>query len=159
MTYLVPPGHPVTTYANAGSTTQSAPPPQVVTQAVFEIAEPPVEYEVVHQLLDYAPGSWAQAPENEVDTFITVVQGELVARDEAGAETVYAPGATRTEEQGVAVERGSTGGEVVRIVTTTLVPAVDETLWSRFGQIGTITMVACVGLVAGGFMLRRRRVA
>jgi quercetin dioxygenase-like cupin family protein len=158
VTYLVPSGHPVTTYANAGSTTQSTPPPQVVTQAVFEIAEPPVEYEVVHQLLDYAPGSWALAPENEGDTFITVVQGELVARDEAGAETVYAPGATRTEEQGVAVERGSTGGEVVRIVTTTLVPAVDETLWSRFGQIGTITMAACVGLVAGGFMLRRRRV-
>lgn len=159
VTYLVPAGHPVTTYVNAGSATQSAPPPQVVTQALFEVAEPPADYEVVHQVLDYAPDTWALPAENDGDTFITVVQGELTARDEDDSETVYAPGSTRVEALAISYERGNTGDEAVRIVTTTLVPVEDATLWGRFGQIGTIAMVACVGLVAGGFMLRRRRVA
>jgi quercetin dioxygenase-like cupin family protein len=159
VTYLVPVGHPVTTYMNAGSSTPSAPPPRVVTQSLFEIAEPPADYEVVHQVLDYAPDTWATPADNDGDTFIPVVQGELTARDEGDIETAYATGSTRVEAPDVSYERGNAGDEIARIVTTTLVPVEDEALWSRFGQIGTLAMAACVGLVAGGFMLRRRRVA
>ena len=159
VTYLVPAGHQMTTYVNASSGAQTAPPPQVVTQAMFEIPEPPSDYEVVHEVLDYSSNTWTTSENSAGQTYLTVVQGELAARNEDGGETAYVAGETRTEEQGVTVERGNSGSEPARIVATTLAALDDEATPSRTGLIGLIAAAASVGLVAGGVLLRRKRTA
>lgn len=158
VTYLVPAGHPVTTYITSGASAPAAPGPQVVTQTMFEIPDSPDDYEIVHHVIDYAPGAWSGDIDNAGATFITVVHGELDVRDPDGEDGAYAAGDTRIEAVGGPYERGNDGAETARIVATTIVPLEDDAMWGRFGQLGMIAGAACIGLIVGGFVLRRRRV-
>lgn len=158
VTYIVPPGHDVTTYINSG-TAQQAPGPEIISQAMFTVEESPDEYEVVHHLLDFAPRAWSAAEEDSGRTLITVVEGQLTARDADGVETVYEAGDTRIEDPGIEHELGNAGDSPTRIVSTEF-PAVGDggSSWG-WSQIGIIVASCCVGGAAGGFLVRRRRKA
>jgi len=155
VTYLVPEGHDVTTYAATGST-RSGPAPQPVTQSVFPVVDPLEEYEIVHHVLNLDAGQWVSIHDERGRTYVTVVRGTMTAEDTDGNQSTYAAGDTLSASEGPGPRFGNTGSEPLLIAATQLVPEGSESLWQRSREISVIILAGALGLAGGAILLRRR---
>lgn len=98
---------------------QDLPPgPQVPHKHTFEDAH---RFRVVQLVLDFAPGAWTPPHSHGGQGYVTVLEGEMVVREE-GSETRYATGETWVEHPGHFAEVGNAGDAPARILATFLLP-------------------------------------
>ena len=97
-------------------------PPGPTTRAQFRAPGVPLDgpYEVVHLVLDFAPGAWTPLHTHGGQGIVTVLEGTMTRRAE-GAETVYRPGEGWVEP-GVAHQAGNAGTGPASVMVTFLLP-------------------------------------
>lgn len=117
---LLPTGAALTTIQQSGS---QQPPPGATTvyQYKSEVVKPTGPFEVIHQVLDFAPGAFTPLHYHGGQDFVTVVAGEQIVRQD-GAERRLKAGETWTEAIGQHTVAGNPGPENLNVVATFLLP-------------------------------------
>jgi quercetin dioxygenase-like cupin family protein len=101
---------------------QPAPPgPTTVSEDRFPAADVPGPIEVVHVVLDFAPGAGVPAHTHGGQVFITVVEGALTL-SEGGSEKAYRAGETTVEEPGHFYTATNAGSGNTRLFATYVLP-------------------------------------
>jgi quercetin dioxygenase-like cupin family protein len=121
-TFLLPKGALLTTVHEAGSSENLPPGPTTVYRSVFENVGLPAAFDVVHLVLDFAPGAWTPLHTHGGEGFVTVLEGAMAVRVEGGAETAYQAGEAWLERPGEFAEVGNAGAEAASIAVTFLLP-------------------------------------
>ncbi len=119
VTFLLPQGAPLTTVQGVGT---GAAPPGSTTRAQFRTAGAPIagRFEVVHLVLDFAPGAWTPPHTHGGQGIVTVLGGTMTRRAE-GVETVYRPGESWIEP-GSVHEAGNATADPAAVMVTFLLP-------------------------------------
>jgi len=105
--------------AASGALAQQPPGPHFRYVRMFPVSAPPAQYEVVHLILDFAPGAWTPEHFHGGDAFVTVLEGE-VTRREGDKEDAYGPGETFREAAGVHHAAGNEGTANARVMASIL---------------------------------------
>jgi LPXTG-motif cell wall-anchored protein len=100
---------------------QSPPPPTTAFKTTFPVADPPQEFQLVQQALDFPPGAWTPAHSHGGLVFVTVAEGQVTQFSD-GKETTYKPGDTWTETPGHVHQAGNTTSAPSRTLVTFLLP-------------------------------------
>ena len=97
-------------------------PPGATTRHQFRAPGVPINgpYEVVHLVLDFAPGAWTPLHTHGGQGIVTVVAGTMTRRAE-GAETVYRAGEGWVEP-GVPHQAGNATADPATVMVTFLLP-------------------------------------
>jgi quercetin dioxygenase-like cupin family protein len=170
VTALLPKGAALTTVQQ--TTSQQPPPgPTTVYQYRAQVVRPAPQFDVVHQVLDFAPGAYTPAHYHGGQGFVTVVEGEQSV-SQKGTEQRLKAGETWVEDIGVVAVAGNPGPAKVTVVATFLLPigaqlttlaqtAAPATLpqtGAGTGQhtLGWLLVGGGGGLIAWGRWMRRR---
>jgi len=101
---------------------QDLPPgPTVKVRSNLEAANLPVQFDAIQMVLDFAPGAWTPLHSHGGEVFVTVLEGEMTVRDQAG-ERVYKPGDTWIEHPGDVHQAGNVGDVKASVFVTFLLP-------------------------------------
>lgn len=101
---------------------QDLPPgPTVRYRSNFEAASLPAQFDAIQMVLDFAPGAWTPLHSHGAEVFITILEGEMTVRDQAG-ERVYRPGDTWIEHPGDVHQAGNVGDVKASVLVTFLLP-------------------------------------
>lgn len=101
---------------------QDLPPgPTVRYRSNFEAASLPAQFDAIQMVLDFAPGAWTPLHSHGAEVFITVLEGEMTVRDQAG-DRVYRPGDTWIEHPGDVHQAGNVGDVKASVFVTFLLP-------------------------------------
>jgi quercetin dioxygenase-like cupin family protein len=111
-TFLLPRGAALTAVAHAGETGQTPPGPIVVHRSTFRDASAVGEFDVVHLVLEFAPGAWTPLHSHGGEAFVTVLEGALTLRGEDGDDTTYVAGEGWLEVPGEYAAVGNDGAAV-----------------------------------------------
>jgi quercetin dioxygenase-like cupin family protein len=104
-----------------GALGQSPPEPTMTLKSTFPVADPPQEFQVVQQVLDFPPGAWTPAHSHGGLVFVTIAHGQVTQFSD-GKETTYKTGDTWTEVPGHAHQAGNTTSTPSRTLVTFLLP-------------------------------------
>ena len=106
---------------------QSPPGPTTALKVTFPVADPPQQFQLVQQVLDFAPGAWTPAHSHGGLVFVTVAQGTVTQLSD-GKETTFKTGDTWTETPGHVHQAGNaTSGPSRTLVTFLLSPGAVQT--------------------------------
>ncbi len=97
------------------------PNPTTVSKSTFPVANPPAQFDLVQEVIDFAPGAWTPVHTHGGQGFVTVVQGELTLLKN-GTEQKYSAGQSWVEIPGNEYQGGNTGTVMVRTLVTFLLP-------------------------------------
>ena len=113
---------PLTAVAHGAYGAHGQVPPGPTTRHQFRAEGIPVQgpFEIVHLVLDFAPGAWTPPHTHGGQGVVTVLEGTMTRRAE-GIETVYRPGESWIEP-GVAHEAGNATTERAAVMVTFLLP-------------------------------------
>ncbi len=101
---------------------QDLPPgPTVKYRSNFQAANLPAQFDTIQMVLDFAPGAWTPLHSHGGEVFVTILEGEMTVRDQAG-ERVYRPGDTWIEHPGDVHEAGNAGDVKASVFVTFLLP-------------------------------------
>lgn len=172
VTALLPKGAALTTVAQ--TTSQQAPPgPTTVYQYRTEAVPPSSQFDLIHQVLDFAPGAYTPAHYHGGQTFVTVVEGEQIVRQN-GTERRLKAGESWGEAIGQVGVAGNPGPAKLSVVATILLPkgaqlttvveagAAAPTTLPQTGEGAARAMQAWLlvlgggGVIASGWWMRRR---
>ncbi len=119
VTFLLPLGASLTT-VEGGGTQQGPPGPTTRTQ--FRTAGMPIAgpFELVHLVLDFAPGAWTPPHTHGGQGVVTVLEGTMTRRVEGG-EQEFRPGGSWIEP-GVVHQAGNTTADPATVMVTFLLP-------------------------------------
>lgn len=99
---------------------QETPPgPGVVHRGTFENAH---QVDLVQLVFNFAPGSWTPLHTHGGQGYVTVLEGEMIVREEDGTETSYAAGESWREHPGHFAEVGNAADTDAQILVTFLLP-------------------------------------
>jgi quercetin dioxygenase-like cupin family protein len=96
--------------------------PTTRAQNTFEVANPPAQFDVVQDILDFAPRAWTPALIHGGPGFITVIDGEITFRTPDGQTTVKT-GEGLADRPGQVHQAGNVGSEPARTFVTLLLPS------------------------------------
>jgi quercetin dioxygenase-like cupin family protein len=176
-TVLLPKGAQLTTVSGEQGGQDLPPGPQVVYRATMEVSNPPAAFDTINLVLDFAPGASTPLHSHGGQGIVTVLEGELVHRPEGGEERRLRPGESFPETPGHPHIAANDSGANARVLFTALLPkgaqlttvqstpqslappaalpktgehpAASEHLW--------VAVLASAGLLAAGWLLRRKR--
>jgi quercetin dioxygenase-like cupin family protein len=107
---------------------QEPPRPTQRFLSTFPVSAAPAQYDLVEQVLDFAPGAATRLHMHGGRGFVTVVEGQ-VTRHEGGVESVFGPGQTFIEEPGVLMSVSNKGSVKARVFASFLLsPGVPQTI-------------------------------
>ncbi len=119
----------VTTLISATPTAAEDPPrPTQRIVSSFPVTAPPAQYELVEQVLDFAPGAATRLHQHGGRAYVTVIEGQVVFK-EGARESVYGAGQSYVEEAGsfhTLTNRGSTRARI--FITVLLSPGQAQVL-------------------------------
>lgn len=99
---------------------QETPPgPSVLHRGDFENAH---QTDLIQLVMDFAPGSWTPLHTHGGQGYVTVLEGEMIVREEDGTETTYTAGESWREHPGHYAAVGNSGDTDARILVTFLLP-------------------------------------
>lgn len=98
-------------------------PPGATTRSQFRAAGQPLPgpFEVVHLILDFAPGTWTPLHTHGGQGLVTVLEGTMTRREQ-GAETVYPAGQGWVETPGREHAAGNASATPASVLVTFLLP-------------------------------------
>ncbi len=107
---------------------QSPQGPQTALKSTFPVTDPPQQFQLVQQVIDFPPGAWTPAHSHGGLVFVTIARGQVTQFSD-GKDTVYQTGDTWTEIPGHQHQAGNTTSEPARdLVTFLLPPAAQQTI-------------------------------
>ena len=90
--------------------------------ATFEISSPPpVPFDTIQQVLDFAPGAWTPSHWHPIPGYIQILQGTLAHRVE-GTPDVHRAGTGLIELPQLLHDGGNAGEITLRLMATWLLP-------------------------------------
>lgn len=95
--------------------------PTQVFKSTFPVNNPPSDFEIVADVMDWAPGAWTAPHLHGGAAYITVVKGELTYHL-YGKETTYKAGQTWVENPGDLNQTGNLTDSPARTMVTFLLP-------------------------------------
>jgi LPXTG-motif cell wall-anchored protein len=172
-TILVPKGAPLTTDQQTGATSQQLPSGlTAVYQARMTVDQPPAQFKVVQDELDFAPGVWVPLHKHGGPAFGLVLEGEFTIHRQ-GAEEKYKTGESFVEPVNVPHDIGNAGtvkaslfgtilllpgGEIITILAPPAAPApaaMPNTGGAEFPWMALA--IAALLLLCAGWWVRRAR--
>lgn len=106
---------------------QSPAGPTTALKSTFPVADPPQQFQLVQQVLDFAPGAWTASHSHGGLAFVTVAQGTVTQFGD-GKETTFKTGDTWTETAGHVHQAGNATSAPSRtLVTFLLAPGAVQT--------------------------------
>jgi LPXTG-motif cell wall-anchored protein len=161
----------------AASGQELLPGPQVVYRTAMEVSNPPAAFETINLVLDFAPGASTPLHTHGGQGIVTVLEGELVHRPEGGEERRLRAGESFLETPGQAHIAGNDSQANTRVLFTALLPkGVQLTTVQQASQSAAppaalpktgdddiasqgawVAVLAAAGLLAAGWLLRRKR--
>lgn len=93
--------------------------PSTVYRSTFEDAH---RFDVVHLILAFEPGAWTPLHTHGGVAYVTVLEGQMIVREEGQEEQDYGPGETWIEYPGLFAEVGNEGAGSAQIFATFLLP-------------------------------------
>ncbi len=96
--------------------------PTTAFKNVFPVADAPQGFQLIEQVVDFAPGAWTGPHYHGGQVFVTVAQG-TVAQYSEGKDTTYKKGDTWLETPGHVHQAGNPTSAPSRDVATFLLPA------------------------------------
>jgi quercetin dioxygenase-like cupin family protein len=157
---------------------QDLPPgPQVIYRTTMEVSNPPATFDTVNLVLDFAPGAATPLHTHGGQGIVTVLEGELVHRPEGGEERRLRPGESFMETPGHAHIAANDSAANARVLFTALLPkgaqlttvqgapqpVAPPAALPRTGEDSLdwqhlwVAVLAGAGLLASGWLLRRKR--
>ncbi|MGE5139721.1 MAG: cupin domain-containing protein, partial [Rudaea sp.] len=100
---------------------QSPAGPTTVVKSTFPVADPPPQFQLIEQVVDFPPGSWTPPHSHGGQAFVTIAQG-TVSQFSDGKDTTYQKGSTWTETPGHAHQAGNTASGPARDLAVFLLP-------------------------------------
>jgi quercetin dioxygenase-like cupin family protein len=122
VSFLVPPGAPLTSVRAAGASGQAPPGPTTRYRSDFAVGSVTTPFDVVHVGLDFAPGAFTPVHTHGGDAFVTVLAGQMAIREAGLAERLVSTGETWVEQPGEFAAVGNSGETDARIAVTFLLP-------------------------------------
>lgn len=114
----------VTLFASTVASGQAPPGPSTRYNTRFtEVSAPASSFEIVQQVLEFAPGAAAPFHTHGGPGFVTVIEGELTFRELGKAGVLVKAGETIREVPGQFMDVSNAGPNRARIVAAFLVPA------------------------------------
>ncbi len=120
-TLLLPRGEKLTTSQQTGSTQGLPPGPASLFVTRFPVTDAPATSDVVQVELDFAPGQWTTVHTHPGAAYSTVIQGELVLR-ENNAERTFKTGQFWTDPAGQVHSGGNATVAPMATFTSFLIP-------------------------------------
>lgn len=90
-------------------------------QSVFEVANPPAQFEIVQFVEEFGYGAWLPGHSHGGPGFATVLEGAVTVRAQDG-EKSYEAGQTFAEPAGITTEIGNVSPQRARVMLTFLLP-------------------------------------
>jgi quercetin dioxygenase-like cupin family protein len=173
---LLPKGAALTTVSGDQGGQELPPGPQVVYRSTMEVSNPPAVFDTVNLVLDFAPGASTPLHSHGGQGIVTVLEGELVHRPEGGEERRLRAGESFLEMPGHAHIAANDSAANARVLFTALLPKGAQLTTvqgapqppappaalpktgddSMASQHPWVAVLAGAGLLAGGWLVRRR---
>jgi LPXTG-motif cell wall-anchored protein len=123
VTFLLPEGAPLTTTRQGMVTGQVPPGPTTAAQFRMQLPDlPAAPYDVIHLLLDFAPGAFTPAHTHGGVGVVTVLSGEMTVRHQDGQEQRFQTGESFVESPGEFLVVGNSTQTVASVGVVFLLP-------------------------------------
>jgi quercetin dioxygenase-like cupin family protein len=121
-TFVIPKGGTVTTLVDTGAQAVAPPGPTTVAQSRVDSPALPAQYDIIHRLIEIAPGATAPMHTHPGPNFAILVEGSLTLNMEGMAPMSFRAGDTWMEPANVVHGGTATSSTTVRLLASALVP-------------------------------------